>query len=451
MSQLVNALVGEYTTQYLIRLASLLEITFYCFLFAGLFKRRKNFCFRLLLSVAPILFLIYPLAILRSEVPGAMVASAASYIQYGYTFLILFLLYREPLSELLLCLCAGVATQSVVGSVYEIIMELIGKNPYMGIEFIRGQGQVFEIANWGIYFAIHIAIALALAFVFRRPEIYAHDSSTTRRIVVISMVIIAVTVPLGAISAPIKGERAAVDTVLRIFAILYGVLILSLRRGILEQSRMKQELQVMERLFHAEKKQLDSIRGEMDVINIKCHDIRQQLSKLEGKLTEQELEALKAAVQFYDLNIKTGNEIVDAILYKKQLYCEKNKIRLSCMADGVCVSFLKPTHLYSLLSNALENALEAVETLEDAEKRVVSISIRKEEGASAIHVTNYFNGTCSFRDGIPVTHKAEQTEHGFGIKSMQYVAELYEGNVSFETERDIFYLHILLPNIGKRE
>lgn len=451
MSQVISMIAGDYSAQYMIRMASLIEITFYCVLFAGLFKRRRYFGGRLLLGLLAVVFLIYPLAVLRAELTGVVAGSVVSYLQYAYTFGILFALYREPLSELLLCVCAGVATQSVVGSVYEIVMETMGKNPYTDIGFFHGTGQMAETLNWGVYFGIHVIIALVLIAVFRRREIYTHDPDSTRLIVAISTAIIVVSVPLNAMSGPVKGQSVSVDIVLRVFSILYGLLILSLRMGILEQSRMKQELQVMEGLLHAEKKQFDSVRGEMDVINLKCHDVRQQLSKLEGKLTEQELESLKSAVQFYDLNIKTGNEIVDAILYKKQLYCEKSRIRLSCIADGACVSFVKPSHLYSLLSNALENALEAVEKLEDIEKRVVSISIRKEDGLAAIHVTNYFDGDCEIREGTPVTHKEEKIGHGFGIKSMRYVAQQYQGRVSFETERDIFYLHIFLPNIGKRE
>ncbi|MNW37609.1 Histidine kinase-, DNA gyrase B-, and HSP90-like ATPase [compost metagenome] len=137
---------------------------------------------------------------------------------------------------------------------------------------------------------------------------------------------------------------------------------------------------------------------------------------------------------------------MDVILYKKQLYCEKNRITMSCMADGRCLSFISPTHLYSLLSNAIENALEAVQSVSNDKKRTISISIGKEQGVIGIHVTNYFNSELTIIDHLPHTIKKDRDRHGFGIKSMRHIAERYNGTLSFQTEEDIFYLHIYFPN-----
>ncbi|MNP57231.1 hypothetical protein D3C76_1520410 [compost metagenome] len=119
---------------------------------------------------------------------------------------------------------------------------------------------------------------------------------------------------------------------------------------------------------------------------------------------------------------------------------------MSCMADGRCLSFISPTHLYSLLSNAIENALEAVTLVSNDNKRTLSISIGKENGVIAIHVTNYFDSELTISDQLPQTIKHDKNRHGFGIKSMRHIAEQYNGTLSFHTEEDIFYLHIYFPN-----
>ena len=69
----------------------------------------------------------------------------------------------------------------------------------------------------------------------------------------------------------------------------------------------------------------------MDMINMKCHDLRHIFNKIEGKLTAEEAEKLKEAMTFYDASIKTGNDVLDIVLCEKKVLCEQNGIQLSCV------------------------------------------------------------------------------------------------------------------------
>ena len=77
--------------------------------------------------------------------------------------------------------------------------------------------------------------------------------------------------------------------------------------------------------------QFESVKANMDVINMKCHDLRHIFNRIEGKLTEDEISSLQEAIQFYDANIKTGNEVLDVVLCEKAMLCQKNNIHFSCM------------------------------------------------------------------------------------------------------------------------
>ena len=44
---------------------------------------------------------------------------------------------------------------------------------------------------------------------------------------------------------------------------------------------------------------------------------------------------------------------------------------------------------------------------------------------------NYFDGQLEIKEGIPVTMKTKKKEfHGFGIRSIKYVVDKYDGAVS---------------------
>lgn len=62
-----------------------------------------------------------------------------------------------------------------------------------------------------------------------------------------------------------------------------------------------------------------------------------------------------------------------------------------------------------------------------------------------INMENYCSQQVEFKDGMPETHKSDKAFHGFGTKSIAYVAESYGGNARFMTENNYFVTELLLP------
>lgn len=440
MIGVIYDLLGIYAKQFTIRSASLIELTFCVFLLTLPFQKRNGFGITLGI-ITPFAFpVIFLMSVINTHNPQFF-AGMTNIFLYLFALGALYLLYQETFSELLLCLCGAVAIQVIVGRLYEILIITLDKNPYETLSLFHS---MVPLRDWPLYYLIHFFLCSLLALLFRRKRVYEHDRANRQLIITFSLIFIVVTMILSSVSRSFE-ENTVLDFIIRIFAILYALLTLLLRTRILETSKLKQDLLIMDELLYSEKKQFDSMRSEIEIINMKSHDLRQQLSNISYKLTLQELESLKEAIEVYDTTVKTGSDILDVILYKKQLFCEKNGIRMSCMADGQCLSFISPTHLYSLLNNAIENALEAVQLVQNDKKRMISISIGKEHGVIGIHVTNYFNGDFIVKDHLPQTGKKDKNRHGFGIKSMRHIAEQYDGTVSFHTEDDIFYLHIYFP------
>ncbi|MEK3669821.1 MULTISPECIES: ATP-binding protein [unclassified Paenibacillus] len=442
MSELINNFLGVYSKQFIIRSATLIEFVFCVFLLTLPFQKKNDFGIRLSIITPFTLPLIFLMSVINSHYPQ-LFSSMTNIFMYLFVLTALYLLYRETFTELLLCLCGAVAIQVIVGRLYEILIIILDKNPYETLSFFQ---EMVPLRDWALYYLIHFIFCSLLALLFRRKRVYDHDRANKRLIISFSLIFILVTMILTSVSRTFEGENNVLDFIIRTFAILYALLTLLLRTRILETSKLKQDLLIMDELLYAEKKQFDNMRSEIDIINMKTHDLRQQLANISYKLTNKEIESLKAAIEVYDTTHKTGSDILDVILYKKQLYCEKNGIKMSCMADGRCLTFISSTHLYSLLSNAIENALEAVQAVNNDKKRTISISIGKVNGLTGIHVTNYFNDDLTISDHLPQTSKKDKDRHGFGIKSMRHIAEQYNGTLSFQTEDDIFYLHIYFPN-----
>ncbi len=429
---------------YRIRAAAAAEI-FFCVIFYTLpYRRRDRFLLRLVVMLAGGMAVLIPLTYIYINFPGVLASVFITFNIDVYLFLLLWVLFRESRSELLLTVCAGVATQILIGRLFETLYIVLGKDPYASLSLFR-DGTLPAELDWAVYYILHLLLALAFALLFRRKRVYSHGNFYTKIIIIFSLSTTVITTILSSYSRPLEPENLQLAVVIRSFSALFALCVLILRTGILEQSRMSEELRTTEELLYAEKKQFENIRSDMEIINMKCHDIRHQLSQYAGKLTEEELKSLKSAIQIYDASLKTGSDILDMLLYKRQGFCQENHIKITCIADGECLSFLSPSDQYSLFNNALENAIEAVLKLPDQEMRIISLTVAQKNGLVSIHVTNYFNRNCTIEDGLPQTTNNDVQHHGYGTKSLRYIVQQYGGKISFETDDDIFYLHILLP------
>ena len=230
-----------------------------------------------------------------------------------------------------------------------------------------------------------------------------------------------------------------------------GVLILYMEYELLLNRQLTIEAATTDQLIRDRKRQYETSRDTIDAVNIKMHDIRHQIRHLEDGsegatvLDREVLREIANGVNVYDSAVKTGNDALDTILTEKSLVCDGLGIELTCSADGSRLSFLSPAELYSLFGNILDNAIEATRSLEDAEKKVITLGVRFNAGLITIHEENYFAGEIRFTDGAPQSTKNDPLNHGYGYRSMKMIVEGHGGVIDCGTSGDVFSLDIAIP------
>lgn len=230
-----------------------------------------------------------------------------------------------------------------------------------------------------------------------------------------------------------------------IFSMLSCMLILFVEFYQIKYRGAVMEQNILEQIIHQERESYERERSAVDVINIKCHDLKHQLSALKGKIDGNEYKELKDAVYAYDSVFKTGNEALDTVLYMKGMDCEANNISLTCLADGKLLKFMADSDVYSLFGNILDNAIEACRQIADIGKRIILFNIYKTGNIANIDIINYFGGgvdSISLKDGLPQTTKADKNYHGFGMSSIKRIVDKYEGSLCVKVNRDEFTLGI---------
>ena len=230
----------------------------------------------------------------------------------------------------------------------------------------------------------------------------------------------------------------------RIYNVLSCVLALQLLFSQLKEKEIHTELDTVQRLLDELRKNYEITKENIDLINIKCHDLKHQIRayRQKGAMDEEELKEIERAVAIYESVVKTGNEALDVVLMDKSLYCEKNKITLTCIADGKRLDFIRPGDIYALFGNAIDNAIEAVID-QPEENRNISFSVKSVGNAVSVHVENRFAGNAERSGELFITRKRDRGHHGFGMLSMKTIVEKYGGQMAVEIVDDTFNLNIL--------
>lgn len=290
-----------------------------------------------------------------------------------------------------------------------------------------------DLGNWllKILFSVAVNVAIGLTLARWMPEKGQYQIGPRQ---MVSAWVFCIMSENLFIYAKVDPGAALFNIVLQ----FYCITLLYLQSALFKKSSMRKELETIQLLWHQQKGQYQLSKETIELINHKCHDLKHQVQAIRAVKDEKEretyLEKIEKSVQIYSAIVRTGNEILDTILTEKSLICENSGIHINCVADGSLLAFMNPVDLYTLFGNALDNAIEAVRKLESKEKRVIDIMLYERQSFLMLQIVNPMCGEVKFEDGLPLTTKAKNGYHGYGMKSMLHTIQKYEGHLTTEVK-----------------
>lgn len=138
-------------------------------------------------------------------------------------------------------------------------------------------------------------------------------------------------------------------------------------------------------------------------------------------------------VMFY-----TGNKLADAILADKSAALDEN-----CQIEysGIMPTSIENVDLCIILSNALDNAVEACRELDSP--CTISVSAGEQQGYFVMSLKNPTSKSDSFYD-IPPTTKSKKEQHGMGLYNIESTVKKYDGQMKIKCENGTFELMITM-------
>lgn len=411
-----------------------LEIFFAMLVFLQYAKKRKLFYLRLALACA----VGFPLYWLPVMILGTF--------NYGYlitlvilSFVFLFA-YKESFWVLLINSIAAWGLQHVGWNLAAIIYDVIP-------DVASLQDGILLLI---LYSSFALCYVLA-AFAVRKLKLKIELNRTQLPSLALGGVVIVITSFLSQLVGKFDTQW---NILFRIYTALCALLALIVLIGYpyldnatKRRKALEEENKNLENMLVLQARQQELSKETIDIVNMKYHDLKNQLMVLKsGAISNQNeiLENVEKEVDIYGDIARTGNEALDIVITQKALLCTSKNIRFSYIIDGKAFSFMKSTDVTSLFGNILDNAIEACEK-EEENYRIIKVVAKTTNGFLTIHEENYCHQDIRFKDGLPETSKKNKDFHGFGSRAIRYVSDKYHGDFHLDLKENIFSLTILIP------
>lgn len=414
-------------------------------MFVSRLRRRKYFALRLIAC----------LLIVFTAVTFFPVQYNALYNSFMFlTFFLLTLIgcivcFRDTLWNILFCCLAAYTVQHVAYLVDTILVNLFLDdygNVYQGAavpQLTAGQ----QAVSWVIYFACYImvyaeAYLLLISIIPKHPDLQLGRTV----MILISGLVIIVDIVFNMYTAYNTEGKLSIFLE-EVYNLIICLLVLQMQFQKLRQKKILEDYDVIQKILEKEQMQYKHLKDNMNIINVKCHDLKHQLRAIrhDEHSDLKELKQVEQAISIYQTAARTGNETLDIVLMDKLLYCDRYGITITCIADGSSISFMSEVDVYSLFGNALDNAVTAVEQLPPP-LRDIKLTIKNIGDVVTVRVENHFEGKIRLEDGVPVTTKKNKFYHGYGFLSMQMIAAKYNGKVKVDVDGDKFILNVVFVN-----
>lgn len=337
-----------------------------------------------------------------------------------------------------------------------IVGELIGSLSWQLFHFSI-VNRYFDNQIW--IFAIFIILSEFLWFVVllmleRKFKEEDKNFSVSRRDLIATIMIVIVIFMVSNLSyvnenTPFSGTMDSEIFNVRTLVDFGGVALLFAFHIQIAELHMKFEVGKLQSLLKIQVENYEMSKKSIEMVNEKYHDLKHHIAVMKANATDYEsiesLNQMEKEIKTYEAQNKTGNHVLDTILTVKSLSCQSNGTQLNVIANGKLLSMIDPIDISTLFGNLLDNAIESVKEIEDKEQRLIHLSISKHNQFMLIRLENPYVGRLKYKDGLPMTTKQDQMNHGYGLKSVMNTVKKYDGSLTINNDDRWFEVRVLIP------
>lgn len=239
-----------------------------------------------------------------------------------------------------------------------------------------------------------------------------------------------------------KGGAAIVEFMDAAVVIVYFIFSIIYLKTLYEKKKIEVEQALFKVIADQSKAEIETLRKSQEQAAIYRHDLRYHLNYLNSCISANNLNgALKYISEICNEldNAKvmrySENESVNLILSSYASKAAEKKIHSEIIVSTIDFGKITMPDLSSLLSNALENAINACENISDINKRCIQLRMYSKNNKLCIDIRNNFQTEPVFHQGLPIS---KEQGRALGTKSIAHIVEKYGGIYQFSVKNGFF-------------
>ncbi|MCF0228452.1 MAG: GHKL domain-containing protein [Parasporobacterium sp.] len=187
------------------------------------------------------------------------------------------------------------------------------------------------------------------------------------------------------------------------------------------------------------KKMRHDIKNNLLLLNtlIKNNNIKEAVSLIDQSVTQIEGTTI-------GLSQSSGHGIIDAIIANKAGLAKERNITFSYKLDSIPEISIDSIDISSVVTNLLDNALEAAEREENGFAEIKIINMESYISINVINSCTSVPLTSSTDKHILITSKADKSLHGFGTEIISDIAKKYNGSFVWKVSNNVFSANVIM-------
>lgn len=224
--------------------------------------------------------------------------------------------------------------------------------------------------------------------------------------------------------------------------VILGICLAAANAGILylislieNESKRETELALMQKQIDMQMQSYTALELNYRTQRKMTHEFERHIQTLQSLMDRREYDAANQYVQNIRRNrslkivsVNSGHPVIDAILNEKYQVAQENDVKIQIEVNDLSGVSIHTDKLVILLSNLLDNALEACSLVEGRKEIRCKILLSDDLYVAVRNTSRYIE----IVDGHIATTKSSATDHGYGIPAIRYVLDELGAEYTFD-------------------
>lgn len=179
-----------------------------------------------------------------------------------------------------------------------------------------------------------------------------------------------------------------------------------------------------------------------------AHDAKKHLAAIQSLNEDPQVgayaEKLSQQLANYSRGCHSGNKLLDVMIHKYSIDCEKRNIRFEYDVRLSSLSRLEDIDLVAVLGNLIDNAMTAAE---HSEGKWLSLATGRRNFCDILIVSNSCDTPPQSSGGRLISTKTDAGLHGYGLRSVERALKKYQGDhyLDYDSTKKAFTATVMIP------